>query len=75
MDPGLNMRRGYYETRPSENGTLFYLSIFHEECVERIKDEIPAKERRWDPDEEAWWISEEYLDEAEGIIGEYFDES
>lgn len=68
------MARGHYETKAAVGGVLIYLSRFHEECVDRIKEEIPKEHREWKPDEEAWWISDDYIDEAEEIVSEYFDE-
>ena len=68
------MARGHYETKEADGGMMVYLSFSHEECVERIKEEIPSQHRRWDGDEKAWWFSNEYIDEAEEIVSEFFDE-
>lgn len=67
-------RRGTYETKSTDGGMFFYLSFYNEACKDRLNEEIPRGHRRWDGDESAWWVSDEYTDAAVEIIEDYFDE-
>lgn len=69
------MSRGHYEIEVANTGGFYlHLSFFHEDCVDRIKEEVPSEERRWESSEKRWWISEDYIDEVEEIVSDFFDE-
>lgn len=64
----------YFEERPEEGGSWFYTSKAVEEFVEALKELVPPRNRRWDGERKAWWIDEEYLDEARELALEHFEE-
>lgn len=70
------MSQGHYEILDCGSGG-HYISTSHykEEFRDRMVDEIPTKHRRWDPDENAWWVGKDYLDEAVAIAEDFYDEN
>lgn len=50
--------RGGYEGR---SGWWLEFS-YDEEVIERLKTEVPSRERTWDATRSAWWVSDEAID-------------
>lgn len=41
---------------------------FDEAGVERLKAEIPARQRTWDEEKKRWWVADEAVDKALRIV-------
>lgn len=57
-----------------ENGGTLLYTPFNEEFVEALKEEIPASKRRWLPDEEAWWVHDDFVDAVETLLLNHFED-
>lgn len=63
-----------YEIEPGDGGVWIHTTKFVEEFKDEIKDEIPAANRKWDDDKEAWWVDEDWQEAAEEIAARHYDE-
>lgn len=45
---------------------------YNEDFVEALKGLVPSAKRRWIPEDEAWWIHDDLLDEVEELLHEQF---
>lgn len=41
--------------------------------VDALKECVPGCARRWRPAEKAWWIRDDFVDEVDAMLGEFFD--
>ena len=62
----------YFEIRPTGSGILIYTSGYNEAFVEELKSTIPPEKRSWTG--EAWWVHEEWADEAGEIASRHYDD-
>jgi len=71
----MGKRDSYYEITPTpSNGFFISTSHFVEEFKDELKEAVPWQKRRWDSDENAWWVHEDYMDTVRQIAEEHFDE-
>lgn len=52
-------------------GTYLYVP-FNEDFIEALKGEVPKHRRQWLPEDEAWWIHDNKLDQVEELLHEHF---
>ena len=58
---------------PAEWGMLLY-APFDRAFAKAMKDMVPRDEREWRAKEEAWWISDAWVDHVDVLATEHFED-
>jgi len=54
-------------------GTHLYVP-FNEDFITDLKTKLPSTKRVWKPDDGAWWIHDDWLDQVESLLKEHFED-
>lgn len=55
-----------------EEGAVCIKASYDADFIDALKDAIPFKKRRWDPEEKVWICSGGFIDDILGIAGAFF---
>lgn len=52
---------------------MFLMCPYNPDFLDAMKHVVPEDERKWDNMKKAWWISDAWLDEVDGLVFEHFE--